>query len=209
MELEQGNTEVGRQYLDRYLAELTCIGIGPNYDTSVAASELPVAAYLTGDRKVLDMAQAAADAVIRLGSQCVPHGMHAPYFHAFHGLALIAAPRGDQDKTGWLRRGLSEQVGVDIPGLKFILPRVLGLLDMAVGDADAAVAHFDQTLTRYRQVGQVPNTAWSCFECAEALLARGGEGDRERAAQLLQEGLAIAQRLDMRLLEERIRKLST
>ena len=40
--------------------------------------------------------------------------------------------------------------------------------------------------------------AWTCHDYAAALLERGEPGDRERAMELLDEGLAIARELGLK-----------
>ena len=46
--------------------------------------------------------------------------------------------------------------------------------------------------------------AWTCCDYADALCQRNGPGDRERAAALLDESLAISTELGMRPLMERV-----
>ena len=84
------------------------------------------------------------------------------------------------------------------------IDRVLGMLGMALGRIDDAVAHFEDAVIFCRQSGYRPQLAWSCCDFADALRERDGEGDRARAITLLDESLAISSELGMRPLLERV-----
>ncbi|MEE8466028.1 MAG: hypothetical protein V3S68_06070, partial [Dehalococcoidia bacterium] len=49
-----------------------------------------------------------------------------------------------------------------------------------------------------------PDLAWTCCDYADMLLERDDEGDRAKAASLLDESLAISSELGMRPLMERV-----
>ena len=82
--------------------------------------------------------------------------------------------------------------------------RVRGMLSTAMGDAEQAIAHFEDGLTLTRRAGYRPEMAWLCCEYAHALLQRAGPGDEPKSASLLEESLVIAQDLGMRPLTQRI-----
>jgi hypothetical protein len=63
--------------------------------------------------------------------------------------------------------------------------RVLGLAALTYGDVDRAVDHLDRSVTANRILGNRPVTAIATADLANALLSRGGPGDRERASTLL------------------------
>ena len=80
----------------------------------------------------------------------------------------------------------------------------MGNLARTAGHLDQALAHFRGALPHLRRLGLGPELAWTCHDCAVALLDRGEPGDREEAVCLLDEGLAITRHLGMPPLMERI-----
>ncbi len=82
--------------------------------------------------------------------------------------------------------------------------RLLGLLAQAMDNLEQAAEHFEDALAFCRKAGYRPELAWSCCDYADMLKERAGEGDREKAGQLLDESLAIASELGMRPLMERV-----
>jgi hypothetical protein len=82
--------------------------------------------------------------------------------------------------------------------------RLLGLLAVTCGRVDAALAHFEEGLAFCDRAGYRPEHAWTAGDYAEALLARGGPGDRDKAVALQDVALATARELEMRPLMERI-----
>ena len=72
------------------------------------------------------------------------------------------------------------------------------------GRVDTALAHFEDGLAFCDRAGYRPEHAWTGSDYAEALRARGGPGDRERAVALQDTALATARDLEMRPLMERI-----
>ena len=80
--------------------------------------------------------------------------------------------------------------------------QVLRLFSVTLGRLDQAGTHFEDSLDFYRSADYRPNLAWPCYEYAVALTKRNGPGDRERAAALLDESLAIATELGLSPLME-------
>jgi hypothetical protein len=209
LELEVGNRELGNQYLSRYLAELKVKGFGYDVETSFAVHEFANMARLTGDRELLDLARTAAAAIIPPGQEHLTTrgGRLAPN-RARLGLALAAYLQGDRETAGRLRQWYGENDERWMIGLQPTRMRLLGLLDLTLGDADAAVGEFEQTLVNYAPYRPGPEAAWIISELAESLLARAREGDSVRAAVLLQEGLAMTMTLGMIPLQARFRELA-
>ncbi len=63
--------------------------------------------------------------------------------------------------------------------------RYLGLLAMTLGRFDEAARHFEEALVENARMGARPWLAWTQHDYAALLLARGHEGDGERAHALL------------------------
>jgi hypothetical protein len=61
---------------------------------------------------------------------------------------------------------------------------------------DAAIAHFEAALAAEEDAGARLWAARTRIECARALLARGADGDRRRAAKLVRAGLRTARQHD-------------
>ena len=62
---------------------------------------------------------------------------------------------------------------------------------------DQAAAHCEDALDFCRKAGYRPELAWTCSDYADTLLQRNGDGDRAKAASLLDESLAISTELGM------------
>ncbi len=84
------------------------------------------------------------------------------------------------------------------------MDRVLGLLSHTMAELDGAVGHFEEALAFCRKAGRRPQLAWTCYDYADALRDREGEGDRQKAVALLDESLQISRELGMRPLMERV-----
>ena len=88
--------------------------------------------------------------------------------------------------------------------------RLLGLTSQAMEKLADAHLHFEEALTFCRRASYRPELAWTCCDYADMLLERDDEGDRSKAATLLDESLGISSDLGMRPLMERVlsRKMS-
>ncbi len=95
---------------------------------------------------------------------------------------------------------------VEASGLftNFSTGRILGLLARTMGDWNLAATYFETAVDSCRGGGQKPQLAWSCYEYADMLLERNGEGDKAKAKGLLDESLAVSTDLGMRPLMERV-----
>ena len=82
--------------------------------------------------------------------------------------------------------------------------RFLGLLAFTAGDVDTAIGHFQDAYTFTRDSGFRPDHAWVCCDFADALIARGTDDDKKRAGYYLEEGRALATKLGMVPLQQRI-----
>jgi tetratricopeptide (TPR) repeat protein len=89
------------------------------------------------------------------------------------------------------------------PSFKGSVSLVLGQLAHTMGRWDDALRHLDDALAAHTRIGSPPwiaNTEWAM---AAALLARGGPGDRERAAALRDQVLRTTEQLGMRRLQRK------
>ena len=83
--------------------------------------------------------------------------------------------------------------------------RYLGMLAGAMGDWAAAEQHFEASLDLDERLQAWPWLTHTKHEFALMLRARGRPGDRDRAAQLLAEAAASAERFGMAALQSKIR----
>ncbi|MCI0871385.1 MAG: hypothetical protein J4O07_06180, partial [Chloroflexi bacterium] len=91
-------------------------------------------------------------------------------------------------------------------GLYWILSfdRLLGLLSRVMGEPDQAEEHFEDAIRFLRENEITVDLAWTCSDYAEMLLERNAPGDREKATELQDKAIAIAQELGMNPLLERV-----
>ena len=82
--------------------------------------------------------------------------------------------------------------------------RLLGLLSRTAGRLEDALAHFESGLAFCERAGYRPGYGWTAYDYVEALLERGGADDRERAAAVQAEALAVALQLSMQPLVDRL-----
>jgi hypothetical protein len=181
-------------------------GFGHDMMTCIAARDLATIARLTGDREILDLARSAAAAVLRPGQEHVTWGPGLD--HARSGAALLSFLRRDLETAARLRAWYAENDKDWIPGWALTTSRIRGLLDLTLGNVDAAVHEFEHALEHHAAQRPGPNVAWICSEVAEALLMRRAPGDIERAAELLRDGVVMARSLGMLPLQERLRLLA-
>ncbi len=87
--------------------------------------------------------------------------------------------------------------------------RFLGILAGTVGRLDLAVQHLDAALALEARAGSAPLIAHSQYWLARMLRLRGAPGDEERAETLVNQSLATARQLGMRMLERQIASLTT
>jgi ATP/maltotriose-dependent transcriptional regulator MalT len=207
LDFELGDVQAGKKRLGRYLSELERIGINHNPDGAIATGLLGNLARVTGDEKILAMARAAGDSWIEPGQEERSFSGYGSKYNALKGLALVVALQRDRDTAARLLRGLARARGPWIPGFSSTREEAQGLLSTVTGDYDAAVAHLCATLEDRRRGGMKTMAAWACAEYAEALLGRDGDGDRQQAAGVLEEGAELSRSLGMKALHQRIRAL--
>lgn len=125
-------------------------------------------------------------------------------------LAIVVRRFGDAARAQVLYRRLEPFAARNV--VTFVQPvvcmgavtRYLGLLAATMGDADLALRHFDEAITRNRALGAKPYLARSLAECAVVLRERDAPGDRERASRLASEARAIAGAIGQEPLREEL-----
>ena len=107
------------------------------------------------------------------------------------GLAFIAVQKRDAELAAVQYDIIEPHRGAVSFGAS--IDRILGLLAQTMGNLDDAEIHFGDALAFCRKAGYRPELAWSLCDYADMLLERNAEGDRQKAAALLDESLAISQ----------------
>jgi class 3 adenylate cyclase len=104
----------------------------------------------------------------------------------------VAAERGVVLTIGWV----------------FVLERILGVAAARGGEWAQAEAHFLAAAATAERIGAAPELACARFDHARMLAARGGLGDRERAAALVRDAHGRFEALGMTPLVERAAALA-
>ena len=198
MEHETGASSRGEVYLERLLEAMR--GSGPDQLITSARTSIviPSIARITGVPDRLEIAEAAAQAVL---SERSVSPLWAQW--AWAGMTLLAVQRGDQSAAGDQYAYFLEHRGTMILTVSSV-DRLLGLLSQTMGNQEQAIEHFEDAMAFCRKAGYRPELAWSCCDYADALRERLGPEGRTRAIALLDESLGIATALGMRPLMERV-----
>jgi DNA-binding CsgD family transcriptional regulator/tetratricopeptide (TPR) repeat protein len=197
LEYQVGDFGQGGAYLERLLATMPPAAARPGVDYAYPAVTIPWIARITGVLDRLDIAAAAAQAVV-----ASPFANPAFAMWARAGLGLLAVLRDDAAAAAEQYGPLQSRAGAMFPQIS--IDRLLGLLAQTMGNLDKAAEHFEDTLAFCRKAGYRPELAWTCCDYADMLLLRNGPGDRRKAMSLLDEALAISGELGMRPLMERV-----
>ncbi len=200
LELELGNIEEAREYLDRIQEELRHVPPGPTYAHAMVAGLAPVFHRISGRDPGLDAANQAEQIVLTSPSR-------TPFVHVWTrvGPSLKAVQEGDASSAKEQYEAVAATPGKELVIMAGInCHRLLGLLAQTRGNPNQAGEHFEESLAYCRNAGYRPELAWTCCDYADTLLQRNGPGDRERATSLLDESLAISSELGMRPLMERV-----
>ena len=200
LEYEVGNFSEGEAYLDRLLEVMRLTPPGPAYEYAFPAMSIPMAARISGDLSWLAQGEEAAHHVF---SSTPATPMVAAMTNT--GLALLALHRGDANAAEALYS--AKQPPAAFGGLGPQINRTIGLLARTAGNVGEALGHFDDARAFCQMAGFRPELAWTCYDYAETLLGRNGEGDQAKAVDLLDESLTISSDLGMRPLMERVAAL--
>ena len=124
-------------------------------------------------------------------------------------LSVVAAGRGNADAAARLVSALAPYRGrlVVWGGANSAwgpVSHYLGLLAAALGEAEDAIRHFEEAIELEEQIGALPYLAHSLDGLATALTARAAAGDAERASESRRRARAIAGRLGLTRLLERM-----
>jgi DNA-binding SARP family transcriptional activator/tetratricopeptide (TPR) repeat protein len=198
IEYELGEEGEGDAYIERLLDAMRGTAQGSTIEHAEAAAVIALAGRITARHDRFPKAAAAAGIALTAP-------IRFPIFDVFArlGVAMIAVEQGDAAAAREQYRALQAHAGTLLILVCVAADRALGLLSRTMGDVDAAHAHFEAALTFCQRAGYRPEFARTAFEYAESLRARADPGDAERASELTEAALAIADVLGMRALGRR------
>jgi tetratricopeptide (TPR) repeat protein len=161
--------------------------------------------------RILAMLGRTAEAAAEL-DRLLPRALAASgprWLGAMADLSVVAAGVGNADAAARLAGALAPYRGrlVVWGGANSTwgpVSHYLGLLATALGKAEDAVRHFEEAIELEEQIGALPYLARSLDGLATALSARVAAGDAERASESRRRARAIAERLGLTLLLERL-----
>ena len=195
-ETQTGNQVQAQVYLEQLEELVRQTGSRPNVGNSCLAVAAPSARSTFDTIGRPNLAESSITAILSSPSA-------TPLFSTWArtGASFLAVLDDDAEAAGEQYAALKASAGILIVHLS--MDRVLGLLAGTMGHLDNAMVHFLDAYAFCRKAGYRPELAWTCYDHASVLLRRGGPGDREAAASLLEEGLSIATELGMAPLVDR------
>ncbi len=161
---------------------------------------LALTGWVANRADFLDRAGEQAKAILGASPPPVPFNRQ----FAEVALAVCASVAGELEEAGELYGSLKIATGQMIGAHLISGDRVLGLLASTMGDTDLAEKHFEAAIEFCEKAGYRPELAWTCADYAKFLVERNSPGDREKATELQDEAIAIAQEIGMKLLLERV-----
>lgn len=201
VEYQVGDLDEGHARAERLLEAMRVTAPGPvALEHAHVAAFIPLLGRIGSNEKWFDAAQEASDTVLSLP-------LVGPLFVLLVriGQALMAVQRDDPAAAGEYYTALEPQRGTALVVIGMTADRLLGLLAVTQGKLDTAQAYFDDSLSFCDRAGYRPSTPDRLRLRRDApgarQLRRPGEG-----GALQDEALGIAGDLDMRPLEERIRR---
>lgn len=198
LEYETGEFDQGYRRLEQLveIMRLTPPDAAPEY--SFVALTVPIASSISGDRRLMHEARAAANQVLS-----TPGATPVARLLSQVGLALSAVQEADRGAAGELYAALGSPCEVMPPPGSISFDRLLGRLASVMGDYHAATAHFERASTDCQRGGYLPEQAWVAYDLAHCLIAHGSSTDLSRAEALTGDAYSIASALRMRPLMER------
>ena len=199
LEYELGEFEAGAAYIARLEDAADGAPPGPIAEHVFMVGAISLTARIAGNDERLDSAATSAEALLSL-----PRVAPALATVARSARALIAVQRAEAEAAETHYRAIEPQKGTACFIIPFTFDRILGLLAASCDRIDRAVAHYEDGLAFCARAGYRPEYAWTACDYAEALLARGGPGDRDKAVALHDAALGTARELEMRPAIKRI-----
>jgi ATP/maltotriose-dependent transcriptional regulator MalT len=193
LEQEAGDLAAAQLYLTRLLEIVHLSPPRPEFAQATAALMVAMGATAELGPDMLHLAESAAQGILAFSSATEMVRLTA---HAC--LAVIAVQRGDVEAASRSYAALEPARGT-IVYAGMVADRLLGRLAETIGNYSTACQHFEEAVSFCRGRDCQPELAWSCYDYARLWSAQGAPDGRVHAAAMLDEALAIARQLGMRL----------
>lgn len=192
VEVRAGNLQRATDLLDQMIWALQAFVEDPQYNQT--PTYLPVEIiYMTGAKRHLDyIRRIVTDPPVIAG------GMGAGFlFHRVYAESLLALIDNDETSAAKCYEDLVQRPHDTENGIDTF--RMLALVARTAGMIDRASAHFEQCIDFSRRAGFLPELAYACSDYASLLIdCTSTAAAFERAAALLNEGVAVGRKLSMR-----------
>jgi hypothetical protein len=175
LEYQTGNFVQGAIYLQWLIAITHDTPPGPTLEHALTAMVIPLVARISGEGDLLSAGEAAANMVISVEPRITYMDRDAQI-----GLALLAKLRQDIELAKRQYTLLESFEGMMMPFVMVAIDRIKGILAKTIGNLDHAVQHFGEGIAFCRKANYLPELAWKCCDCADALVQRSLPSDRER-----------------------------
>jgi DNA-binding CsgD family transcriptional regulator/tetratricopeptide (TPR) repeat protein len=197
MEYEVGDFSEGKARLESLIEAMRLVRPGANNETSIPSIVIPLVTRITRDADWLDIAEAAAKAVL-----ASPRFIPLHILPARASLGLIATHWGDAGAVREQYAAIESHRGMMVTWLSCSADRVLGILAHAMNRPDLAVGHFEEATSLCRKGGYLPELARSCYDYATLLVETSSNpiytDGRQKALTLLNEALGLSIELGMK-----------
>jgi tetratricopeptide (TPR) repeat protein len=201
VERQTGDAERLKTYVDRIEEVVQGGNLAPSFQAATAAI-LASLDPLVGSTVPSELAQEIAYRLLEDESV-----LPIVQYYASLALAQLALLRKDAEAAQRhldVLEGLGQEASFAQVGAGAAAGQLIANLLAFSGRLGEAISRLSGLHDLCRQKGYRPWQATSCHDLALWLLRRKADGDREKAMELLDEGLAIAQELGMKPLIERI-----
>ena len=172
LEYSTGDFKQGEAHLQHVIQLYRAEGPEPDWTHVITLQTIAAVAHMAGTTRHLDVAQSAAQIILR-SLRVNPLWV----WFARTGLALVAAQLGG---TKTVREQYQAVRGQRGNLMAMDIDRLLGVVASASGEWDDAAAYFEAALTTWGK-GRYPQYAWAAYEYADMLLHRGNPRVQARA----------------------------
>ena len=169
---------------------------GPDLEYALPAIAVPLISGTDEYQEYANAAQTAANTVLSADSVTPSLSLLA-----CAGLALSAVEKGNVADASAQYEFLLKYRGTMLYGGLSAVDRILALICMVSGRFDDAADHFQQSYEFCTDSGYGPELAQTCHDYGSLLIIRGEQGDREKVASIVDQGLWLTEELGMKNLK--------
>jgi serine/threonine protein kinase/tetratricopeptide (TPR) repeat protein len=201
MEYQLGDKNGASATLNKLLDVMYQEDSGPDLEYALPAIAVPLLSGMDDYQQYANAAQSAANTVLSADSVTPSLSLLASA-----GLALAAFEKGNSDDASAQYESLLKYQGTMLYGGLSAVDRLLALICMASGRFDDAAIHFQNSFDFCTDSGYGPELAQTCHDYSSLLLIRDDQGDREKAAAMVEQGMWLTEELGMANLKSSLRR---